>query len=85
MEPTVPESLPTSGTIDYCQQHMPEDLDVDAAAANNDETFFSTQPFPQRRPFKEIITPVQGNFDYLQDSEIDPGMYIAEDLTYSFV
>ena len=36
-----------------------------------DDAFFSTAFHNKQRPFNEIVSSVQGNFNFLQDSEID--------------
>ena len=53
------------------QQQLIDEPATDSAAPEAD-TFFSTVPFPQPRPFNEIVSSVQANFTFLQDSEIDP-------------
>lgn len=58
------------------QQSAPLQLDeptTDATAPAAEDTFFSTQPFPQPRPFNEIVSSVTGTFDFLQDSQIEQG------------
>lgn len=39
---------------------------------DNDSSFFTTgSSFPRHRPFQEIVSSVQGSFNFLQESTID--------------
>jgi len=40
-------------------------------AGFEDSSFFSTVSINRPRQFKEIVSSVQGNFDFLQESQID--------------
>ena len=51
------------------QQQQPQSQQPEAAFV--DDSFFSTIYANKTRPFSEIVSSVQGNFNFLQDSEID--------------
>lgn len=42
-----------------------------AGLPSEEDTFFSTSNFNRPRPFNEIVSSVQGSFNFLQDSEIE--------------
>ncbi|KAL5007767.1 hypothetical protein ScPMuIL_016573 [Solemya velum] len=46
---------------------IPEDSDE----LEPPNSFFSTDPYPRQRPFQEIMSTVQGSFNFLQESTID--------------
>lgn len=51
------------------QQPFPDQSGV---PTNEEDTFFSTSTFSTRpRPFNEIVSSVQGSFNFLQDSELE--------------
>jgi len=95
----IPQSLPSEPVQELVEpepeqpkQPEPEvDDSEDAVYANEDDSFFTTTPFPRHRPFQEIVSSVQGTFDFLQDSEInleapphiDPAVVAAKPMTQS--
>lgn len=43
----------------------------DSEEPEQPNSFFSADPYPRQRPFQEIMSTVQGSFNFLQESTID--------------
>ncbi|XP_064634204.1 caprin-1-like isoform X2 [Lineus longissimus] len=72
-----PTEMPTLHTEVLTPEAQPEDQLEAALGGGNtesevvDDAFFSTAFHNKQRPFNEIVSSVQGNFNFLQDSQID--------------